>query len=160
MDRKILVVLGMLIIFVWGLSACAANQPKFELISGDEAVVVLLRGEESGTYRLSYEGNEAGQIQSVRPMIAGEILHVDVAQTLLRSGEQEVILDDNQVQEGQIFQLQPGAEFEIELTYRGQTIGYNYLHGFQITMATGEGNSMIEVIDPQAPDYNYLIAVE
>lgn len=143
------------------LAGCSSEQDQFELISGEEAVIVLLRNEEVGSYRVRYTGSQPAEILNVQTMIAGEILHVDVQQVRLINGDREVVLVDNNVPEGQVFQVQPQDEIEMQVTYLGQSIGYNYLHGFRINFDIENNNQTFDVVDPEVPEtYQYLIAVE
>jgi hypothetical protein len=151
----IVAVLGML------LTGCSSNQVQFDFFAGDEALIVLLREDETGSYQVRYTGNQPAQIRNIQTMIAGEILHVDVEQVRLINQNSEVLLVDNNVPEGQVFELQPQEEFNIQVTFSGQSIGYNYLHGFRINFDVDNNNTTEDIVDPEVPDgYQYLINVE
>lgn len=150
-----------LVLFGLLVAGCSTDQNQFEFIAGEEAVIVLLRGEETASYRVRYTGNQPAEIQNVQTMIAGEILHVDVEQVRMINQDTDVVLVDNNVPEGQVFQVQPQDEIEFQVTFSGQSIGYNYLHGFRINFNIENTNLTFDVVDPEVPEtYQYLIAVE
>lgn len=94
-------------------------------------------------------------------MIAGEILHVDVEQVRVVTDDLDIVLDDNNVPEGQVLQVNPQDVLEMQVTFSGQSIGYNYLHGFRINFDIENENMTEDVVDPEVPDgYQYLVAVE
>ncbi len=132
------------------------NQESFTLTGGDEAVVVLIRSDETGKYNVEYTGKSPGEIKNLQVILAGQILHVDVNQVSLTKENQEVILEKNNVPEGQQFVLNPGETFTVSVTYFGQTLGYNYMYGFRINYDDGGRNQTIDVMDKD----KYLVDVE
>jgi hypothetical protein len=153
----IVVIVGLVIIavvvyfFVQNL-----NRESFVLTSGDVAVVVLIRSDETGTYTVEYKGDTPVQIKNLQVILAGQILHVDVTQVNLTTENQNVTLEKNNVPEGQQFIVNPGETFNIAVTYFGQTIGFNYMYGFRINYDEGDQNLTIDVMDKD----KYLVAVE
>jgi hypothetical protein len=155
------IILGLLyLVGVLTLAGCSGSGSDFSIQSGDPVVVVLLRDEEPGRYTLTYEGKDPAQIRFLQTMIAGEILHVDVARVILHSGDNAVQLVNNNVPEGQEFHIMPGDNLEIEVVFSGQTLGFNYIHGFRINYDAGGENFTVDVVDPKSPEYQFLIDVE
>jgi hypothetical protein len=142
------------------------NQSKaeFTILGGDQSVLVLLHDNQDGSYNARYDGASPAQIDSLQVMLAGEILHVDVASVALQTDTQQVVLNNNNVQEGESFVLNPGDEFKVVVTYLGQTIGYNYMYGFRITSTNNDKTTTTDVIDPDYsstnPDTNFLVNVK
>lgn len=142
------------------LSGCNSSKQPFEFVDGEKAVVVLVRNVDTGSYQVQYNGDQPAQIQNLQAMIAGQILHVDVQSVNLRLGDQAVTLVDNNVPEGENFVVQPGETLSIDVYYLGQSLGFNYVHGFRITYTTNGQSITMDVTDPEIPDYQYLIDVE
>ncbi|MFN2195441.1 MAG: hypothetical protein ACK2UW_04875 [Anaerolineales bacterium] len=155
-----LFLVGMFLFLAFALVGCNSKQLPFEFVDGEKAVVVLVRNVDSGTYQVQYNGDQPAQIQNLQTMIAGQILHVDVQSVNLRLGDQAVTLVNNNVPEGENFVVQPGEILSIDVTYLGQSIGYNYLHGFRITYSANGESITQDATDPEQPDYQYLIDVE
>lgn len=132
--------------------------PRFVLVEGKKDLLVLIRDEEEGTYRLKYEGRQPVQLQSLQVMLAGQVLHVDVKQVTLKRGEQAVTLEQPKgiMPAGVDFTLRPGDEFEISILFAGQTIGGNYLYGFKIGYAQAEHSDTYELI----LEYDYSVVVK
>jgi hypothetical protein len=130
---------------------------SFVLQQGDKQVLVLLRNDAEGNYRIQYQGRGPVELRSVQPMLAGQILHVDVKQMAVSKGGQEVVLEpDGKLPEGTAITLQPGDEFDIKVTLLGQSIGGNYMYGFRIGYESGSSEQTFEV----NMDFNYEIAVK
>jgi hypothetical protein len=140
------------------LGSCSAINPKpFIMMGGDEQLLVLLRNEKEGHYQVQYDGRNPAELNSLHVMLGGQILHVDIQQVALIHNGQEVILAGNgTLPEGSQLILNPGDEFEVRVTYLGQTLGGNYMYGFRI----GYGD------DPQAEpwdlvaEYDFAVIVE
>ena len=140
-------VISGIFIFSLALSSCSAINPdKFELVGGDEQLLVLLRNDKEGLYQVRYDGREAAELQSLHVMMEGQILHVDIVEVAVIQGENEVILaGDASVPPGSQVILEPGEEFSVRVTYHGQTLGGNYMYGFRIVHGD----------DPQAEPVDY-----
>lgn len=145
---------------VLSLAGCNSNKPAFQFVDGEKAAVVLIRNIDNGSYQVQFNGDQPAQIQSLQVMIAGQILHVDVASVNLKLGDQTVTLIDNNVPEGERFVVQPGETLTVEVSYNGQSLGFNYVHGFRITYTTNGQTITLDATDPNLPDYQYLIDVE
>jgi hypothetical protein len=90
-------------------------------------------------------------------MLAGQVLHVDVRQVVLKYGDQELTLGgDGRLPEGSEVVVQPGDAFDVQVTFRGQTLGGNYLYGFEIGYLTGERDRTVQLV----LNYDYAIVVE
>lgn len=140
---------------------CSSNRIPFEFSGGDEQVVVLVRNDEIAEYQVTNTGRNSVEITSILVKFAGEILHVTVDQTELRLNDQNIILEKNNVPEGQVFVVQPGETFNIFTTIKGESIGFNYLSGFRITYQVDGNINTVDVNDPDIPEnYNYLVIVE
>jgi hypothetical protein len=141
-------VLCVLLILLVSLPSCSVFNPDpFVMIGGDEQLVVLLRGEKDGQYQVKYEGRDPTELNSLHVMLGGQILHVDIKQVTIIHNEQEVVLEGNgKLPEGAQLPLNPGDEFEVQVTYLGQTLGGNYMYGFRI----GYGD------DPQAEPWDLI----
>jgi hypothetical protein len=128
-------------VFVWWLQ----NRQVFEIQGGDEQLLVLLRSDEQGAYQLRYEGRRPVDLQSLQVMLEGQVLHVDVVQVAVAPGDaaegesgQEIVLQgDGTLPAGSEFRLDPGEEFQVLVTFRGQTLGGNYIYGFRIGYQNG-----------------------
>lgn len=143
------------------IGGCTSNNIPFEFSGGDEQVVVLLRNDEIAEYQVTNKGNNPVEITSVLVKFAGEILHVIVDQTELQFNDQSVVLQKNDVPEGQNFLVEPGETFNIVTTLKGESIGFNYLSGFRITYKEDGNSNTVDVNDPDVPEtYNYLVIVE
>jgi hypothetical protein len=140
-------VLLAIFVFSLALSSCSVITPdQFTIIGGDEQLLVLMRNDQDGFYQVSYEGRDPAELQSLHVMMEGQTLHVDIIEVAVLQGENEVILaGDASVPAGSQVILEPGEEFTVRVTYRGQTLGGNYMYGFRI--AHGD--------DPQAAPVDY-----
>lgn len=139
------------------------NQVPFTIQNGDESIVVLLRNTYDGRYTLEYTGNRPARVESLQVMLAGQILYVDVMEVRLIKGEEVVQVVQNQIIEGEGFELNPKDRFDVQVTFKGQSLApspsatYNYLYGFRITYNDGSGGRTSDVVDE---DYQYVIIVE
>jgi hypothetical protein len=142
-----LVLCVLLIISVLLGSCSALNPDPFVMMGGDEQLVVLLRGEKDGLYKVQYDGRSPAELNSLHVMLGGQILHVDIKEVTIIHNGQEVILEGNgTLPEGSQIIFEPGDEFEVRVTYLGQTLGGNYMYGFRI----GFGD------DPQAEPWDLI----
>lgn len=133
------------------------DRQTFELQGGEKNLLVLIRNEKQGFYRVRYSGRQPIDLRSLRVMLAGQVLHVDVKEVTLLKGEQEVSLNgDGSLPEGSAFSLAPGEAFEVRVTFQGQTLGGNYLYGFRIGYDTGGRQGEYELV----LEYQYAIVVE
>lgn len=133
------------------------NGVKFSMVSGEESLVVLIRNEKQGIYRARYEGRRPLNLRSLHVMLAGQILHVDVKQVVLSYQGQEIVLEpDGKLPPGTTLVLPPGAEFEVKVTFLGQSLGGNYMYGFRI----GYGKEDQQAIYELKAGYDYAIVVE
>jgi hypothetical protein len=132
------------------------NRESFQLTDGDVVVIVLLRSEEEGRYTVKYNGTSPASIKNLQVILAGQILHVDVSQTSLINESETVTLVKNNVPEGQQFIVNPGESFDVNVTYLGQTLGFNYIYGFRINYDEGSQNSTLDVTDED----KYIVNVE
>lgn len=122
------------------------GQPRFSLVSGDPQVLVLLRNQKDGNYRLRYEGSRPVDLNSLQVKLEGQLLHVDVKPAVLLYNGQEYPLEpDGSLPPGTRLTLQPNDEFDVRVTYLGQTLGGNYLYGFRIGYAQGERASTTDL---------------
>lgn len=148
--------IGLLVVafFAWN----AVTAPRFVLKEGKKDLLVLIRDEEEGIYRLKYDGRKPVQLQSLQVMLAGQVLHVDLKQVVLRRAEQMVILEQPKgtLPAGTNFTLNPGDEFEVQILFHGQSIGGNYLYGFRIDYTQGNRDDTYDLI----LEYEYSIVVK
>ncbi|UCF26598.1 MAG: hypothetical protein JSW42_07980 [Chloroflexota bacterium] len=116
------------------LGSCSVINPDpFIMIGGDEQLVVLLRNEKDGHYQVKYDGLNPAELNSLHVMLGGQILHVDVKQvTMIHNGHEIALEGNGTLPEGTQLVLNPGDEFEVRVTYLGQTLGGNYMYGFRI----------------------------
>lgn len=129
----------------------------FVLEQGDKQVLVLIRNDAEANYQIQYRGRGPVELRSLQPMLAGQILHVDVKQMAVSKGGKEVVLEpDGKLPEGDAIKLQPGDQFNIKTTLLGQSIGGNYMYGFQIGYQSGSSEQTFEV----TMDFNYEIVVK
>lgn len=132
------------------------RQP-FSLVEGNPQLVVLIRSDRESVYRLRYEGRQPVNLQSIRVMLAGQILRVDVKQVAVIQGDREYVLGgDGRLPEGSEVLLQPGETFDVRVTYRGQSLGGNYLYGFEIGYLAGNRERTVQLV----LHYDYAIIVE
>lgn len=149
----ILVVVVVAAYLIWQ----SQTRNQFQFQSGEQSLVVLLRSDKDGTYVLKYTGSQLAQIEGMQVMMAGEILHVDIEQVSLSLQGQQVVLENNRIPEGQQFSLAPQQTFDVTITFSGQTLGYNYVYGFQIDYRQDGRADTASVVDE---DFNYAVIVE
>ncbi len=130
---------------------------RFTLVSGDQAVVVLLRDTQPGMYSVQYQGKASTNITGVQVMLAGEILHMDVDSVTLINGGQDVAVVKNRVPEETPFEVKPGDVFQVKVNFLGQTLGYNYLYGFIFDCTLDGEKQTFQVTDK---DFRFLVTVE
>ena len=130
----------------------------FVLKQGDKEVLVLIRNDAEGNYQLQYQGRGPVELRSIQPMLAGQILHVDVKQMAVsKGGGPEIVVEpDGKLPEGSAITLQPGDVFDVKVTLLGQSIGGNYMYGFRIGYESGSSEQTFEV----NMDFNYEIVVK
>lgn len=146
------VVIGLAVIYWW-----SQNQHSFVLEAGEQEVVILLRNEEEAIYTIRHDANQNVDLRSVKVMLAGQILHVDVKQVAVLYADQEIVLESNGVlPPGTAITLAPGETFDVKITFVGQTVGGNYLYGFQIGHASGNRDQIYEL----ELGYEYTIIVQ
>ena len=140
------------------LSSCSiANPDPFVMVGGDEQLLVLMRNDKDGFYQVRYEGNKPAELHSLHVMLGGQILHVDIVHVAIIQGENEVILNgDGTLPEGSQVILETGEEFEVRVTYHGQTLGGNYMYGFRIVHGDDPGVDPIDLV----AEYDYTVIVE
>lgn len=147
-----------LLVITLGLSSCSILNPvSFEMVGGDEQVFVLLRNEEVGNYQIRYGGRNQTDLRSLKVMLGGQILHADVQQVAILHEGQEIVLEgDGTLPAGSQIVLSPGDEFEVKVTYLGQTPGGNYMYGFRI----GYGDDPQEEPQDLISEFDFSIIVE
>jgi hypothetical protein len=147
-------VLVAIVALVWQTQTRAA----FVLQDGQDQLLVLIRNDASGVYQVQYRGRQPVQLQSIKTMLAGQILHVDVREVAVSKESAEVVLEQpaGALPEGHEISLQPGDVFNIRVTLRGQSIGGNYLYGFRIGYQNGGSEQTFELV----MDFDYEIIVE
>lgn len=139
--------------FLWW----SRNQLPFSLVEGNQQLVVLIRSDRESLYRLRYDGRGPANLQSLRVMLAGQVLHVDVKEVAVARGDEGFTLQgDGRMPEGSELVLQPGDVFDVQITFRGQTLGGNYLYGFEIGFLEGARERIVQLV----LDYDYAIVVE
>lgn len=147
------VVIIALVVVLW----LVQNQHNFILVEGETEVTVLLHNEREATYRIMHEGRQPVDLQALKVMLGGQVLHVDVKQVTLVHAGQEVILEpDGSLPAGTKITLTPGDTFDVRVAMIGQTTGGNYLYGFRISYAEGDRVRTTELI----LEYEYKIFVE
>jgi hypothetical protein len=155
---KVWLVITAVLLIAIALPSCSiVNPDPFVIVGGDEQLLVLMRNDEDGYYQVRYEGQQPAELHSLHVMLGGQILHVDVVQVAIIQGENEVILKgDATLPEGSQVILEPGEEFEVRVTFHGQSLGGNYMYGFRIVHGD---DSQAEPIDVTA-EYDYAVIVE
>jgi len=140
------------------LSSCSiVNPDPFVMVGGDEQLLVLMRNDKDGSYQVRYEGNKPAELHSLHVMLGGQILHVDIVHVAIIQGENEVILNgDGTLPEGSQVILEPGEEFEVRVTFHGQTLGGNYMYGFRIVHGDDPGVGPLDLV----AEYDYSVIVE
>jgi hypothetical protein len=118
-------------VFLWYWQTSERN--VFQIVGGEKSLLVLLRNEKSGEYTLRYVGRKPAQLESLKVMLGGEILHMDVMEVVVNhQGEEYVLSRVGKVPPGTAITLNPGDEFTVRVTFLGQTLGGNYLYGFRL----------------------------
>jgi hypothetical protein len=155
---KVWLVITAALLIAIALPSCSIVNPEpFVIAGGDEQLLVLMRNDEDGYYQVRYEGQQPAELHSLHVMLGGQILHVDVVQVAIIQGENEVILKgDATLPEGSQVILEPGEEFEVRVTFHGQSLGGNYMYGFRIVHGD---DPQAEPIDVTA-EYDYAVIVE
>ena len=141
-----------------GLASCSVVNPDpFVMVGGDEQMLVLMRNDKDGYYQVRYEGRQPGELQSLHVMLGGQILHVDIVEVTIMQGENEVVLQgDGRLPEGSQVILEPGEEFEVRVTFHGQTLGGNYMYGFRIVHGDDPQAEPIDLV----AEYDFSVIVE
>jgi hypothetical protein len=141
------------VIFAWQAQAGQA----FKMQEGTQNLMVLIRNDKEGRYRVQYAGIRPADLRSLHVRLAGQVLHVDVKQVVLSRDGQEVVLQPNgRLPEGTEFILQPNDTFDVLVTFRGQTLGGNYMNGFRIVYAVSDRERTYDLV----VDYDYTIVVQ
>lgn len=155
---KIWVPFSAVLILVFALTSCSVVNPDpFVILGGDEQLLVLLRNENDGNYQVRYDGQESVELQSLHVMLGGQILHVDVKQVAITHNNQDVILEgDGTLPEGRQIIFAPDDEFNVRVTYLGQTLGGNYMYGFRIVFGDDPEADPFDLI----AEFDYTINVE
>ena len=140
------------------ISSCSIINPDpFVMVGGDEQLLVLMRNDKDGYYQVRYEGRQPSELHSLHVMLGGQILHVDVVQVAIIQGEDEVILKgDATLPEGSRVVFEPGEEFEVRVTYHGQSLGGNYMYGFRIVHGDDPQAEPVELI----AEFDFAVIVE
>lgn len=147
------IVLLAAVIFVWQAQVGQA----FILQEGPQNLMVLIRNDKEGRYRVQYSGIQPVDLRSLHVRLAGQVLHVDVKQVVLSREGQEVLLQPNgRLPEGTEFTLQPNDTFDVLVTFRGQTLGGNYMNGFRIVYAMRDRERTFDLV----VDFDYTIVVQ
>lgn len=133
------------------------NRYAFSLDEGPKQVLILIRQDVQTTYRVKFEGSRPVDLRSLHVMLAGQILHVDVKQVTLVSGDEEIVLlPDGSLPSGSRLNLDPGEVFDVRITFLGQSLGGNYLYGFKIDYGNEGRQGSYELV----LDFDYSIIVE
>ena len=151
---------GLLLIAVLaiaGLVYFSRQGDRFSIVSGEKQVLVLLRDEKTSDYRLRYTGRNPVDLTAAQVMLAGQVLHVDVKPVILVKDSQELqVQPDGSLPAGTSFHLEPNDEFDVRVTYLGQTLGGNYLYGFKLGYSQ-DGRERTEDLVMQ---YDYEVIVQ
>lgn len=141
-----------------GVASCSVVNPDpFVMVGGDEQLLVLMRNDKDGYYQVRYEGRQPGELQSLHVMLGGQILHVDIVEVTIIQGENEVVLlGDGRLPEGSQVILEPGEEFEVRVTFHGQSLGGNYMYGFRIVQGDDPQAEPIDLV----AEYDFSVIVE
>jgi hypothetical protein len=130
---------------------------RFSIVSGEKQILVLLRNEKSSDYRLRYQGRQPIDLNAVKVMLAGQVLHVDVKPVVLvKDGQELQVQPDGSLPPGTVLHLEPDDEFAVRVTYLGQTLGGNYLYGFKLGYSQ-DGRERAEDLVMQ---YDYEVIVQ
>ena len=150
--------LSLVLLFSILLASCSVVNPDpFVMVTGDEQLVVLMRNDKDGFYQVRYEGRQQTQLQSLHVMLGGQILHVDVVEVaIIQNGAEVILKGDMSIPEGSQVIFQPGEEFEVRVTFHGQSLGGNYMYGFRIVHGDDPDAEPVELI----AEYDYAVIVE
>lgn len=150
--------LSVVLLFSILLASCSVVNPDpFVMVAGDEQLVVLMRNDKDGFYQVRYEGRQPTQLQSLHVMLGGQILHVDVVEVaIIQNGAEVILKGDMSIPDGSQVIFQPGEEFEVRVTYHGQSLGGNYMYGFRIVHGDDPEAEPVELI----AEYDYAVIVE
>ena len=152
-----LVISAVVLVGIGVVSCSVVNPDPFVMVGGDEQLLVLMRNDKDGYYQVRYEGRQPGELQSLHVMLGGQILHVDVVEVTIIQGENEVVLQgDGRLPEGSQVILEPGEEFEVRVTFHGQTLGGNYMYGFRIVHGDDPQAEPIDLV----AEYDFSVIVE
>jgi len=152
-----LVISAVVLVGIVVASCSVVNPDPFVMVGGDEQLLVLMRNDKDGYYQVRYEGRQPGELQSLHVMLGGQILHVDVVEVTIIQGENEVVLQgDGRLPEGSQVILEPGEEFEVRVTFHGQTLGGNYMYGFRIVHGDDPQAEPIDLV----AEYDFSVIVE
>ena len=148
---------GVIILAAGAFLLWSRNQLPFSLVEGNQQLVVLIRSDRESVYQLRYDGRQPANLQTLKVMLAGQVLHVDVRQVTMVHDDQEYVLaGDGSLPAGSELILEPGEEFDVHVNFRGQTLGGNYLYGFEVGYLAGERERTVRLV----LDYDYAIIVE
>lgn len=140
-------------IFIWQ----AQESSKFTFSSQEKQILVLLRTERQAVYQIQYTGRRPVELQSVKVILEGQILHVDVSQVAIQINGNDVVLEGKgNLPAGTHLTLNPGDKLVVKVTYLGQTLGGNYLYGFRIGYGSPEQSKTFDL----EIDFDYSIIVE
>ena len=118
---------------------------------------MLLRTEEVGNYQVRYDGRDQTDLRSLQVMLGGQILYVDAHQVAILQDGQEILLEgDGSLPDGSKVILSPGDEFDVKVTFLGQTTGGNYMYGFRIDYGDNPQEEPHDLI----VEFDYSIIVE
>ncbi len=152
-----LVISAVVLVGIVVASCSVVNPDPFVMVGGDEQLLVLMRNDKDGYYQVRYEGRQPGELQSLHVMLGGQILHVDIVEVTIIQGENEVVLQgDGRLPEGSQVILEPGEEFEVRVTFHGQTLGGNYMYGFRIVHGDDPQAEPIDLV----AEYDFSVIVE
>jgi len=152
-----LVITAGLLLGILLVSCSVINPDSFTVVGGDEQLMVLLRNDQDGHYQVRFDGRKPTQLNSLQVMLGGQILHVDVVQVAIIQDDQEVILEgDGSVPEGSQVIIDPEEEFEVRVTYHGQTLGGNYMYGFRMVYGDDPEVEPVDLIT----EFEYAVIVE
>lgn len=134
------------------------SQVAFQLQEGQQDLLVLIRNQNEGTYQVLYQGREPVQLDSLKVILGGQILHIDVVQVTVQYQGQEVVLNQpgGELPSGEPITIQPGDSFTTKIIFRGQSLGGNYFKGFRVGYST-DGQST--TYDMEVGD-DYAIVVQ
>jgi hypothetical protein len=150
--------IAVVLLFSILMASCSVVNPEpFVMLGGDEQLVVLMRNDKDGFYQVRYEGRQPTQLQSLHVMLGGQILHVDVVEVaIIQNGAEVILKGDMSIPDGSQVVFQPGEDFEVRVTFHGQSLGGNYMYGFRIVYGDDPEAEPVELI----AEYDYAVIVE